>query len=95
MPKILWNAVIQAQHPVAPLLVTGDRFFDASHEERDMGKPEKASLLSRDKEYVRYMQLLRRAEADGRLDGKYPCKLCGMKYHTKQKAADCCKNPVA
>jgi hypothetical protein len=31
---------------------------------------------------------------DGRMDGKYPCKLCGMKYHTKQQAADCCKIPV-
>ncbi len=60
-----------------------------------MGKPEKANLLSRDREYVRYLQLLRRAEADGRLDGKYPCKLCGMKYHTKQQADECCKHPVS
>jgi hypothetical protein len=60
-----------------------------------MGKPEKAALLSRDKEYVRYLQLLKRAEADGRLDGKYQCKLCGMKYHTQQQASDCCKNPVS
>ena len=94
MRKILWNAVIQAQHPVAPLLVTGDLFFTANLEEIVMGKPEKAHLLSRDREYVKYMQLLKRAEADGRLDGKYPCRLCGMKYHTKQQADVCCKIPV-
>jgi hypothetical protein len=29
------------------------------------------------------------------LDGKYPCKLCGMKYHTKQQADECCKHPVS
>jgi hypothetical protein len=66
-----------------------------SHEESDMGKPEKANLLARDREYVKYLQLLKRAELDGRLDGKYPCKLCGMKYHTKQQAGECCKNPVS
>jgi hypothetical protein len=59
-----------------------------------MGKLEKAETLSRDREYVKYMQLLRRAGADGRLDGKYPCRLCGMKYHTKQQADVCCKIPV-
>ena len=60
-----------------------------------MGKPEKVDLLAKDREYVKYFQLLKRAGADGRLDGKYPCKLCGMKFHTKQQADDCCKIPVA
>jgi hypothetical protein len=86
--------LIQAQHPVAPQLVFYDRGLPPALEEKNMGKPEKADLLYRDKEYVKYYQLLRRAVADGRMDGKYPCKLCGMKYHTKQQAADCCKIPV-
>ena len=60
-----------------------------------MGKPDKANLLRRSKEYVRYVQLLRRAELDGRLDGQYPCKLCGMNYHTTEQAEECCKIPVS
>ncbi|UCG52501.1 MAG: hypothetical protein JSW58_02825 [Candidatus Latescibacterota bacterium] len=56
-----------------------------------MGKPDKASLLRKDKEYIKFMQLLRRAETDGRLDGKYTCKLCGMKFHTEEQADECCK----
>jgi len=60
-----------------------------------MGKPDKAALLRRDKEYVKYMQLLDKAEADGRLDGKFACKLCGMKFHTQELADVCCKIPVS
>ena len=60
-----------------------------------MGKPDKAGLLTKDKEFVKFVQLLRRAEMDGRLDGKYACKLCGMKYHTVEHADACCKTPIA
>jgi hypothetical protein len=60
-----------------------------------MGKPDKAALLRRDKEYVKYMQLLDKAEADGRLDGNFACKLCGMKFHTQEHADACCKIPVS
>ena len=56
-----------------------------------MGKQEKAGLLVRDKEYVKYVQLLRRAEEEGRLDGKHACSLCGMKYQTRKEAEECCK----
>jgi hypothetical protein len=44
----------------------------------------------KDKEYVKYVQLLRKAERDGRLDG-YPCPLCGSRYVTKDDAEDCCR----
>jgi len=59
-----------------------------------MGKPEtKAGVLARETEYyVKYEHLLKRAVSEGRLGGKYPCKLCGMMYYTKQKADDCCKS---
>jgi len=60
-----------------------------------MGKPDKAALLRKDKEYVKFMQLLDRAESEGRLDGKFTCKLCGMKFHTPEQAVDCCKIPVS
>ena len=56
-----------------------------------MPKQEKAGLLRKDKEYVKFVQLLRRAEKDGRLDGSFVCKLCGMKFGTADDAAMCCK----
>jgi hypothetical protein len=60
-----------------------------------MAKQEESIVLRRDKEYVKFVQLLRRAERDGRLDGKHTCKLCGMKFQTTADAAECCKIPVS
>ncbi|MCK4775609.1 MAG: hypothetical protein KAT30_12510 [Candidatus Krumholzibacteria bacterium] len=54
-----------------------------------MAKQEKAGLLRKDKEYVKFVQLLQRAEKDGRLDGGFVCKLCGMKFATADDAAMC------
>jgi hypothetical protein len=55
-----------------------------------MEKRDKSGVLMKDKEYVKYVQLLRKAERDGRLDG-YPCPLCGSRYVTKEDAEDCCR----
>ncbi len=55
-----------------------------------MQKQGKAGVLLKEKEYVRYDQLLKRAEEEGRLDGKYVCSLCGMKFHTEEEAKSCC-----
>jgi len=60
-----------------------------------MAKQEKAGVLRRDKEYVKFVQLLRRAEKDGRLDGTFVCGLCGMKFMTADDADACCKVTVA
>ncbi len=60
-----------------------------------MAKQEKAGVLRKDKEYVKFVQLLRRAEKDGRLDGNFDCKLCGMKFSTSEDADACCKVTVA
>ena len=60
-----------------------------------MAKQEKSGLLKRDKEYVKFVQLLRRAKNEGRLDGDYVCKLCGMKFQSMEEARDCCRVPVA
>ena len=56
-----------------------------------MGKHGKAGLLVRDKEYVKFVQLLRKAEDEGRLDGKHTCMLCGMRFQTSKEAEECCK----
>ncbi len=64
-----------------------------------MSKQEKTqdeqNLLRKDKEYVKFVQLLKRAEVDGRLDGGFECMLCGMKFHSEEEARGCCKVTVA
>lgn len=56
-----------------------------------MSEQEKREILRKDKEYVKFVQLLKRAERDGRLDGDFVCGLCGMKFPTREEAAACCK----
>lgn len=56
-----------------------------------MANEEKTGVLQREKEYVKYVQLLRRAEKDGRLDGAHTCKLCGMRFRSVEDAANCCR----
>lgn len=60
-----------------------------------MAKTNKSGVLQRDKEYVKFVQLLKKAEREGRLDGEYICRLCGMKFQTADDAAACCKVTVA
>jgi hypothetical protein len=55
-----------------------------------MEKREKGGVLTKDKEYVKFVQLLRKAEKDGRIDG-YPCQLCGSRYSSKIEAEGCCR----
>jgi hypothetical protein len=60
-----------------------------------MDKQEEAGVLVKKKEYVKFMQLLRKAEEEGRVDGKYACALCGMRYQSKLEAEECCKVTVS
>jgi hypothetical protein len=60
-----------------------------------MEKQEKGRVLVKDKEYVKFVQLLRKAEKEGRLDGGHVCRLCGMKFNTREAAEDCCRVTVA
>jgi hypothetical protein len=55
-----------------------------------MEKREKGGVLMKDKEYVKFVQLLRKVEREGRLDG-YPCPLCGSRYATGDDAEGCCR----
>ncbi len=49
------------------------------------------SILQKDKNYVKFHRLLAKAEAEGRLDGKYHCPVCGMRYLNEKEADDCCR----
>jgi hypothetical protein len=60
-----------------------------------MEKQDKAGVLLKEKEYVRFDQLLKRAASEGRLDGTSTCNLCGMKYHTEEEAKSCCSISVS
>jgi len=60
-----------------------------------MDKQDKSGVLVRDKEYVKFVQLLKKAKRDGRLDGSYLCGLCGMKYTSSEEAKACCRIAVS
>ncbi|MBN2070522.1 MAG: hypothetical protein JW814_03605 [Candidatus Krumholzibacteriota bacterium] len=49
------------------------------------------NVLKKGKNYVKFHRLLAKAEADGRLDGKYRCPVCGMRFHYEKEADDCCR----
>jgi hypothetical protein len=51
-------------------------------------------ILVRDPNYVKYERLLSQAEAEGRIDGKYSCLVCGMRYREKGSAEVCCRSAL-
>lgn len=48
-------------------------------------------VLEKTKNYVKFHRLLAKAESSGRLDGKFRCPVCGMRYLSANEAEDCCK----
>ena len=52
---------------------------------------EKDSTLVKEKAFVKYERLLEQAEAEGRINGRYRCIVCGMRYNEKDNAEDCCR----
>lgn len=60
-----------------------------------MDKHKDGGLLVRDKEYVKYVQLLRKAEKEGRVDGTHVCGLCGMRFNSREDADACCRVSVS
>jgi hypothetical protein len=49
------------------------------------------TILKKTKNYVKFHRLLARAESNGRLDGKFRCPVCGMRYLSAAEANNCCK----
>lgn len=52
---------------------------------------EKEVPLIKEKPFVKYDQLLDRAEKEGRINGPHRCIVCGMRYLEKDSAEDCCR----
>jgi hypothetical protein len=48
-------------------------------------------ILVRDPNYVKYERLLLQAEVEGRIDGRFSCLVCGMRYREKEFAEGCCR----
>jgi hypothetical protein len=55
-----------------------------------MAKIEEPALV-KEKPYVKYDQLIERAELEGRINGRYRCLTCGMRYNSKDEAEECCR----
>jgi uncharacterized protein CbrC (UPF0167 family) len=47
--------------------------------------------LVKEKPFVKYDQLIEKAEREGRIAGRFRCLVCGMRYMAKDDADDCCK----
>ena len=47
-------------------------------------------VLENDENWVKFAKLLAKAASEGRVDGKYRCRLCGMKYNSEAEAGVCC-----
>lgn len=54
-------------------------------------KVKEDDILVRDPNYVKYERLLVQAEAEGRIDGRFSCLVCGMRYRDKLDAEECCR----
>jgi hypothetical protein len=48
-------------------------------------------ILVKDQPSATYDMLLRKAEREGRIGGKFRCPVCGMKYKREREATSCCK----
>ncbi|MGQ9604372.1 MAG: hypothetical protein ACUVUU_09265 [bacterium] len=48
-------------------------------------------ILIKDHTNVSYEMLLRKAEEEGRIGGKYKCPVCGMRFKNEKEAQECCK----
>lgn len=60
-----------------------------------MEEQDRTGVLMKEKEYVKYVQLLRKAEQEGRVTGSHVCNLCGMRFPSKQDAYECCRITVS
>lgn len=52
---------------------------------------EEENTLIREKPFVKYEQLIAKAEKEGRISGRFRCIICGMRYNEKPDAEECCK----
>ncbi len=47
-------------------------------------------VLEGDEQYVKFSKLLHKALTEGRVDGKFRCPVCGMRYNDERESCECC-----
>ncbi len=47
-------------------------------------------ILEQDDQYVKFSKLLEKATTEGRVDGRYRCAVCGMRFNDEKASDDCC-----
>ena len=47
-------------------------------------------ILEQDDQYVKFTKLLEKATNEGRVDGRFRCTVCGMRFHEERDADACC-----
>jgi len=47
-------------------------------------------VLENDENWVKFSKLLAKAAAERRIDGKFRCSVCGMRFNTEAQARICC-----
>jgi hypothetical protein len=55
-----------------------------------LGRMDK-QILVKDQPSATYDMLLKKAEREGRIGGKFRCPICGMRYKREREANGCCK----
>ena len=47
-------------------------------------------VLENEENYVKFNKLLSKAMNEGRVDGRFRCTVCGMRYNDESDSLDCC-----
>ena len=55
-----------------------------------MGYKDGDQVLVRDQPSATFEMLLKKAEQEGRHNGKFRCPICGMRYRKEREASTCC-----
>jgi hypothetical protein len=56
-----------------------------------VGRNRESSFLIKANPNSTFDILLRRAEREGRVGGKFRCEICGMSFRSEQEAFSCCE----
>ncbi|MFH1312144.1 MAG: hypothetical protein ABIJ00_02855 [Candidatus Eisenbacteria bacterium] len=59
-----------------------------------MGYRDEKEVLVKDQPSATYEMLLKKAEREGRIGGKFRCSVCGMKFRREREASQCCKGII-
>ena len=59
-----------------------------------MAYKEEDRVLIKDQPSATFEMLLKKAEQEGRVGGKYSCPVCGMRFKKEKDASSCCRGLI-